>query len=87
MRTTGRSFNFPAPVAGHPRVGSGTVTGHTEQYLLFNRLDNYRLATACEQFHQSSNQITYWAVIRPFSGSTKCRRCEGTPDAAIESLA
>lgn len=53
---------------------------------VLRRPANLNLADPDVRLHES-NQTWYCAVTRPRSGSMKWSRCDGTPDAAIESRA
>ena len=53
-------------------------------------VSNMRLITtelADDDYEDQSNHTWYWAVVLPLIGSTKCKRCDGLPLAAIESRA
>ena len=52
-------------------------------------VSNMRLITSeySDDDEDQSNQTWYCAVVLPLIGSTKCKRCEGLPLAAIESRA
>ena len=52
-------------------------------------VSNMRLITSeySDDDEDQSNQTWYCAVVLPLIGSTKCKRCDGLPLAAIESRA